>query len=161
MSATATPTKRRALGALDANVTRSPRSPSASSKLMGLGMSPMKKKPAAPTAAVASSRHATPTAHHAQEGTPKKKRPLVLEDDANEADSSANRPSVKKLCSAEHAEALLLRPAAAAATAMEEDDVYEVRWMRACLPVASIQPFPLPPSLFSHPHHARKILARN
>lgn len=121
---TATPTKRRALGALDVNVTRSPRSPSSASlsfkptgKAAG-GGSPTKKNKAAAAAAVvagaeagaASARHATPASASSPASsaasaaletlaaqTPKKtkKRPL----DAEACMEGAPSPAVKKLCS--------------------------------------------------------------
>ncbi|KAJ4418177.1 hypothetical protein N0V82_005752 [Gnomoniopsis sp. IMI 355080] len=75
----ATPTKRRALGALDVNVTRSPSSSSA--KLLGKSASPLKKTRV--------SRHATPSP--VRKETPKKRS-------FEEAEVSS--PAFKKLCSA-------------------------------------------------------------
>ncbi|KAF3770341.1 hypothetical protein M406DRAFT_325789 [Cryphonectria parasitica EP155] len=91
MSAAATPTKRRALGAIDVNVSRSPRSPSSLKLSIKGGVtvgggSPLKKSPG-----VVLSRHATPSPpREKRTGTPKKKRPL------EEAENV--RPIVKKLC---------------------------------------------------------------
>lgn len=77
-----TPTKRRALGALDINVTRPPSASSMSGKLLGKGLnSPVKK--------AVVSRNATPSP--ARKETPKKR---TLED------AEIASPAFKKLCSA-------------------------------------------------------------
>ncbi|KAK7736892.1 hypothetical protein SLS63_003241 [Diaporthe eres] len=104
MSATATPTKRRVLGSLDANVQMSPRSP-------GLGASPLKK--ASREASQSLSRRASPSPRKqaSREGSPRK-RPL------DEAAATLQQPVVKKLCSDDAAGAVLaLEQANAAATA--------------------------------------------
>lgn len=104
MSATATPTKRRVLGSLDANVQMSPRSP-------GLGASPLKK--ASREASLSLSRRASPSPRKqaSREGTPRK-RPL------EEAAAALQQPAVKKLCSDDAAGTVpALEQANAAATA--------------------------------------------
>lgn len=104
MSATATPTKRRVLGSLDANVQMSPRSP-------GLGASPLKK--ASREASLSLSRRASPSPRKqaSREGTPRK-RPL------EEAAAALQQPAVKKLCSDDAAGAVpALEQASATATA--------------------------------------------
>lgn len=90
----ATPTKRRALGSLDLNVTRSPRSPSstklaANKGLVGLGGSPLKKK-----------RTTSSTPSPSRKGTTPTKRPLlsVLSED-KENEDVLFLPAAKKLCS--------------------------------------------------------------
>ncbi|KUI59231.1 hypothetical protein VP1G_06441 [Cytospora mali] len=84
MNGTATPTKRRVLGALDVNVQMSPRSP----KVLG---SPLKKGSSRETTA-GLSRHATPSPRKAisKEASPKK-RPL--------GEEASVHPIAKKLCS--------------------------------------------------------------
>lgn len=84
MSATATPTKRRVLGSLDANVQMSPRSPAP-------GASPLKK--ASREASLSLSRRGSPSPRKqaSREGTPRK-RPL-------EEAAALQQPAVKKLCS--------------------------------------------------------------
>lgn len=98
MSATATPTKRRVLGSLDANVQMSPRSP-------GLGGgSPLKK--AGRDASLSLSRCASPSPRKqavSREGTPRK-RPL---EEAAASSSLQQQPAVKKLCSDDAAGAVL------------------------------------------------------
>lgn len=104
MSATATPTKRRVLGSLDANVQMSPRSP-------GLGASPLKK--ASREASLSLSRCASPSPRKqaSREESPRK-RPL------DEAAAALQQPAVKKLCSDDAAGAVpALEQANAAATA--------------------------------------------
>lgn len=104
MSATATPTKRRVLGSLDANVQMSPRSP-------GLGASPLKK--AGRDASLSLSRCASPSPRKqaaSREGTPRK-RPL------EEAAAALQQPAVKKLCSDDAAGAVPAPEASTAAAA--------------------------------------------
>lgn len=101
MSATATPTKRRVLGSLDANVQMSPRSP-------GLGASPLKKAGREPSLSL--SRRASPSPRKqapSREGTPRK-RPL------EEAATALQQPAVKKLCSDDAAGAVPATEASAA-----------------------------------------------
>lgn len=95
----ATPTKRRVLGSLDLNITRSPRSPSSSKLaankgLAGLGGSPLKKKTGNSHSL---SRHGTPSP--SRKRTTPTKRPLfsVLSDEKENADVLP--PAAKKLCS--------------------------------------------------------------
>lgn len=104
MSATATPTKRRVLGSLDANVQMSPRSP-------GLGASPLKKAGREPSLSL--SRCASPSPRKqaaSREGTPRK-RPL------EEAATALQQPAVKKLCSDDAAGAVPATEASADAAA--------------------------------------------
>lgn len=104
MSATATPTKRRVLGSLDANVQMSPRSP-------GLGASPLKKAGREPSLSL--SRRASPSPRKqapSREGTPRK-RPL------EEAATALQQPAVKKLCSDDAAVVVPATEANAAAAA--------------------------------------------
>ncbi|KAG6365320.1 hypothetical protein INS49_006929 [Diaporthe citri] len=107
MSATATPTKRRVLGSLDANVQMSPRSP-------GLGASPLKKasREASREASLSLSRRASPSPRKqaSREGAPRK-RPL------EEASAALQQPAVKKLCSDDAAAAVSAPEANATAPA--------------------------------------------
>lgn len=95
MSATATPTKRRVLGSLDANVQMSPRSPAPGGRGGG---SPLKNKASSREASLSLSRGASPSPRRQQvsrEGSPRK-RPL---EEAAVMASSLQQPAVKKLCS--------------------------------------------------------------
>lgn len=98
-----TPTKRRVLGSLDANVQMSPRSP-------GLGASPLKK--ASREASLSLSRRASPSPRKqaSREGSPRK-RPL------DEAAAALQQPAVKKLCSDDAAGAVPVSEANATAPA--------------------------------------------
>ncbi|POS78288.1 hypothetical protein DHEL01_v203318 [Diaporthe helianthi] len=100
MSATATPTKRRVLGSLDANVQMSPRSPApgGGGGGGGGGVSPLKNKASSREASLSLSRRASPSPRKQQvsrEGIPRK-RPLEA---AAATESSLQQPAVKKLYS--------------------------------------------------------------
>lgn len=103
----ATPTKRRALGSLDVNVARSPRSPSstklaANKGLVGLGGSPLKKRPAGGNNIVvtnnSSSRHGTPSPSR-KKTTPTKRPLLSVFSDDKENGAALLLPAAKRLCS--------------------------------------------------------------
>ncbi|KAG8161855.1 hypothetical protein KVR01_008842 [Diaporthe batatas] len=115
MSATATPTKRRVLGSLDANVQMSPRSPAP-----GGGASPLKNKAGSREASLSLSRRASPSPRKQQvsrDGSPRK-RPL---DDAAATASSLPQPAAKKLCSDDAAGVAAAAAAAAAASTTVAD----------------------------------------
>ncbi|KAL1858954.1 hypothetical protein Daus18300_009712, partial [Diaporthe australafricana] len=102
MSATATPTKRRVLGSLDANVQMSPRSPK-------LAASPLKR--ASREASLSLSRRASPSPRKpaSKEEASPKKRPLE--------EATVLQPPVKKLCSDDAAGVVPTPEANAAAAA--------------------------------------------
>lgn len=120
MSATATPTKRRALGALDVNVTRSPRSPSgaSSAKLMTTGArggsstnssgsnSPVKKQQQLSSVKKTTQPLAAPAFNVVSSSSSpnKKRRSPALEG----AEEGLGEPAVKKVCSGESVQTVLL-----------------------------------------------------